>query len=366
MAVEEPTKRVLEAGTRNEKWVFDLLNFGGSKIGSLVGVVGGEIKQSIHDRIRGGGSLTYTGEPEDWDRHMIRIWYVLVDEAGEEFGWPLLTAVPASQPDQYSDGGHEVGLELYDKLIILDQDLLPSSYAISKGASVIDAVKDLVQGSADYDMTFVADSSSETQRTERVFDPGTPRLTIINELLDSIGFMALWCDGRGRFRATRAVSARDRSVAWEFRDNEFGLYSPEFTRDKDSFEVPNRVVAFVEGDEDNEGLMSVAEDTDPDSPWSRPSRGRWVTRELDDTDASSQNVLDGKVQRALQSGQSSQAKLSFTHDVLPLELNNVVLFFNDAHDVEARATLETVTTSIDFSGDSVQESEFRGVQGDVE
>lgn len=366
MALDIPPEPLLTRGIRIERWQIDVLDKQSQKQGELLGVEGGEVKHSIHDRIRGGGTLEYTGDPVEWDQILLRVWYVLEDpDSGEEFGWPLLTALPASQPEQFVDGGRTTSLELYDKLIILDQDLVPSSWGIDKGAHVLDAVRDLIEGSADYDMTLVADDSSEVQRSARLFEPATPRLTIINELLDSIGFMALWCDGRGNYRATRTVAAANRPVSWWFADDLDGIYSPEFVREQDAFEVPNRVIGVAEGDGDDEGLISVAEDTDPASEWSRVNRGRWVTHVLEDTDAASQQVLDGKVQRALQSGQSAEAKLEVEHDVLPLELNSIVEFENAVHDVHVRATLGSVTTSIDFAGGSVQNASFRGVKGGV-
>lgn len=358
--VKRPPKRLLTA-ERNESWRVDVLNLDGEEIDELDGVEGGSFDLSVHNRIRSGGSLDYTGDPLDWNQVLLRVWYLLKDTDGEEYGWPIGTYIPASPVTTYVDGGQEISIELYDKLLILDDSKVSTTWSIDKGEPIMPAIGELIRGASDYHVSITGDDTDEVARSSTVWEPGTPRLTIINDLLDSIGFFALWCDGMGTYRADRNTAASSRPISFEFRDDQDSIYSADFTHDRDGFDVPNQVVGMVEGDDEEEGLIATAEDTDPDSPWSRPTRGRWVTRVLEDTDATSQQVLTDRVERALKDGQQVGSKFEIEHDLVPIDLNNAVGFRRDEERINVRGVIQTMSITADLEGGSIMNSTLREV-----
>ena len=359
--MERPPVSVLTSYPREETWRVDVLTLDGQDLGELEGFEQGSFDLSIHNRIRSGGTLDYTGEPLDWNRVMLRVWYILTARDGTEYGWPIGTYIPASPVTRYVDGGTEISIELYDKLLILDDAKVTSTWTIDEGTPVLPQIETLIRDASDYDVAITGDDSDEVARSARVWEPGTPRLTIINDLLDSIGFFALWCDGYGTYRLDRSTAASARPVVFEFRDDEHGIYSADFTHDRDGFDVPNQVVATVQGDDETEGLRAVAEDTNPESEWSRQVRGRWITRTLEDTDATSQQVLDERVERALRDGQQVGSKFEIEHDIIPLDLNNALIFRRDIEGINVRGVAQSFSISADLEGGSIMKTSLREI-----
>src|SRR5690606_30012693 len=126
-----------------------------------------------------------------------------------------------------------------------------------------------------------------------VWEAGTSKLRIVNDLLAAIDYNSLWVDGQGNFRATPYVRPAARSITYSILNDESGaalvreladgqesIYLDEWSRDRDVYGVPNKVVAVATGTGDEEPLVGVATNEDPASPFSEPSRGRWIVHVL--------------------------------------------------------------------------------------
>ena len=331
------------SGHREESWRVNLLNNEDVLLTELLGVVGGEFSFNVNAAIRGAGSIEYSGSPIDWNQHRLQpIYRAQAGDLVEE--WPLGVFLVSTPSSQYSDGARTVSLEMYDKTKILEDDLIPASYRVAKGTNIITAVRAVLSLAGQTRTAF--EETTLTVNTSMVWPAGTSRLRIINDLLESANYFSIWVDGDGVFRTSPYLSPGDRGMAWEFVDDEKSIYSPEFTHDFDTFDVPNKVIVTGQSDGDNAAPVAVAEDNSS-GPFSIPTRGRVISRYEEGQEAANQATLEAIAKRLLQTGQQVGSTYAIKHAPIPIELNSVVSFRRGAESINVATTLETISYSMD-------------------
>jgi hypothetical protein len=302
-------------GHRVEGFAYDLLNLTDQVVARLDGVQpGGQLDFSVSAVIRGSGNITVTGQDIDWTQHRIRISYVLGDDVT-----PLITAIPKAPVEAHTGPTWNVDLELYDKLLVLSEDYVGASYGLPAGTDIIAAVQAVIASTGD--TTALASEGTATLSAAMAWDATTSKLGIVNDLLDAGGFFSLWADPLGNYRATPYLLPAARPVTWEFADDANGLYLPEWTRDRDVFNVPNRYVCIARAEGDAVPYVATATDA-ADYAY----RGRWITRTDTDVEAASNAVLDLIATRRLAEARQVSEGFEITHPVLPFGLNDAVTF----------------------------------------
>jgi hypothetical protein len=194
------------------------------------------------------------------------------------------------------------------------------------------------------------------------WDVGTSVLQIINDLLEAAGYASLWTDGMGQFQATPYVSPANRPPVYEalspFVKGDTSLMAPDWTKDQDIYSIPNRYVAISQGGGDAEALVAVETNTDPSSPFSYPSRGRWITRVVTGVEATSQADLQARAKMGLAQASSVTSGIAIQHLYLPdLQLNTTIRFVNPDADLDLLCYV--TKTSLTFDPTSYCKSEIR-------
>ena len=330
-------------GHRTESYRIDLLNQDDVMVAKLLGVTGGQFTFNVNAPIRGGGSIDYLGEKIDWNTHRIQPWYQT--SAGDEFQeWPLGVFLVATPDTEYSDTGRAVTLEMYDKTQILNDDQLPSTYQVAAGTNIITAVR-TVLAEAGQTRTAIEDTD-QVLANGMVWPAGSSRLRIINDLLQAANYFSIWADGDGVFRTGPYLAPSNRGISWAFQDDERSIYSPDFSHNFDTFNVPNRVVVIGQSDGEEEAPVAVVEDTSG-GPFSYQTRGRWITRTEEGQEASDQAGLEAIAHRFLQEGQQVGSTFQIKHAPIPLELHSAVAFRRGTEGIDIQATVQTISYSMD-------------------
>lgn len=328
---------------RDESWRWDILTLKEAPAGTLDGVEAGTLEFNVNSTIRGGGTLTWSGADEpDWSQVLLQPWYVL-RTAEMEISWPRGVFIPAAPVDAHNDTGKTVEVELYDKLLILEQDAVDATYTVAKGANVVAAIRAVISSAGQTRHSI--DDNTQTLRSAMVWEAGTSKLRIVNDLLDSINYFSLWCDGYGVYQGNPYKAPSERPVARTFVDDEDSIYSPDFGHDRDLFNIPNKVIQVGRGDGDTPGLVATATNTNPKNPYSQPARGRWITHVDTDVEATSQTVLNNIAKRRLSELSQVASSLDFTHAHVPLELNDVVEFERRDRGLDFTATVQSFSIS---------------------
>lgn len=276
---------------------------------------------------------------------------------------PLGVFLVSNATEEWEDTGRVWNLELLDRCTVPSQDVVDQSYAVPAGALILQTVKAILASCNE----FIAVNESSTLATSggMVWEAGTSKLKIINDLLDAAGYNSLWMDGTGNLMATPRVLPADRSIQYEMlgvprelRDGQQSIYEPRWTRDRDSFDVPNKVIAVeAAGGEDTAALVGQWTNEDPASPYSYVARGRWIPHVLDSVevpegdDASKIAFLQARARATLIQMSAVQATVKVTHLPIPVRVSDVLRFSHtkagvDARHVITRLQLETGPTGL--------------------
>jgi hypothetical protein len=261
---------------------------------------------------------------------------------------PLGVFLISSATEDWENTGRVWSLELLDKCTVPSQDAVDESYSVAAGALIMQTVRTILASSGEY----IAIDESNTQATSNgmVWEAGTSKLKIINDLLDVAGYSAMWMDGYGSFKVTPRVLPAQRSITYELlgiprelRDGSQSIYTPSWTRNRDSFDVPNKVIAVqAAGGDDAAALVGTWTNTDPDSPYSYVARGRWVPHVLDSvecpegTNGAIITFLQNRAQTTLVQMSAVQAQVKITHLPIPVRVSDVLRFSHVQAGVDAR------------------------------
>src|SRR5690606_16933864 len=151
--------------------------------------------------------------------------------------------------EEWEDTGRVWKLSLLDRTTVPSQDVVDQSYAVAAGTNILQEVRSILASCGEY--ISIDESVSLATRSGMVWEAGTSKLHIINDLLDAAGYTSLWLDGWGNFQTTPRVLPADRSIEYELLagvprelvDGSRAIYSSDWTRERDSFGVPNKVIA---------------------------------------------------------------------------------------------------------------------------
>lgn len=345
----------LVAGVRVESWRVERLSADDAPLGDLDGVVGGRLEDAVGAEIGGAGSLSVdvVGDELPWTVTRLRVWVRV-----GALEWAVGTYLPSVARTLHVDGGAErVEVSLLDKTAVLAEDLLAQALAIPAGAVATDAVRTVVEQAGETAAALTP--SAETLVSGMTWPAGTSRLRVVNDLLAMINYFALSADGGGALRSGPYVEPSRREVVWDFAPGATAVHVPEVTREQDQYGVPNRVVLTTYGSGDTEGLVGVAEDTDPASPTSIPSRGR-VVAHTESVEAATQAILDEIAARRLADLSSPAPRIEVEHAAVPLRAGDVVtIALGDRGPVRA----VVARTSMDLGAGSLARTSLREVAG---
>ena len=327
--------------SRVEEYWIDLLDADDNYIRTLSSApVGGTLNFNVNAQIRGGGKITVVNDSAiDWMSNRLRVWFRRDGEDEIALG----TFIPTVPGYMKTPIGSEVDVEMHDKTQVLVEDEVDGTYLLPAGTVVTQAVRDLIQGAGE--SNFAITASTLTLPGDLSWEAGTTKLRIINDLLNTINYFSLWTDGMGVFQAIPYSRPAARPLARTFTKSQASIHLPNWEREQDIASVPNKIVLKGEGDAEDEALIGIATNEDPNSPFSYQRRGnRWITRTEDGVEAADQSTIDALARRRLIDLSSPSATIVVEHLVVPMQLNGVVRFVSPP--VDTLAVVETLKYSL--------------------
>jgi hypothetical protein len=352
----------LLANSRRESFRVDVLHAKyGSWVEQLDGVSGGTITAAVDARIKVSGILSVKSKnPPAW--YGDKLLRVSATVNGQS--WVLGTFIPSIPSVGYGDGIDEFDIELNDKLLFLEQAATGGALAEPKGRNIAQAVSGHIRQQAGTFYANVPDTGRVLHRN-LVWDAGTPYLTIINDMLDYMGYFSLSCDPFGNYYALPYQTPKERPLKYRWEEGAESLFEPEITWTHDMYNVPNKVVYIVQAAGDSavgkkaQSFHAEAENRS-NGPYSYMARGRWITEIKTDVDADSQATLQKMVDRRLARASNPVKKVELKHALVPLMLNDVVWF--KAHDLALYTTVRKF--EIDLTPGSLMSVVLRGANRD--
>lgn len=310
-------------GNHSESYRAELLNYKDVKI-SDIHMLDGSLDWNQFRDIKGSGQLTIYGdnlENVNWLTARIAVSYYAEfdDQVIDE---QLMVGLVSEMKPNKQNGTLE--LSILDKLSILAEDALPHSLGYPVGTLVTAAIVQLIRSTGETKVAVV--ESNETLRTALVFDVGESKLAIINRLLTTIDYGSIWVDGYGVFRAEPYVEPSKREIKHRFESGDYATFTDEIEDERDLFSIPNKIIAVSTTNGETEALVAVAQDDDPTSPYSVPSRGgRVITRVETGVAATSLTTLQAFANRILQSSSQITWRQTINHLWANIGLNDAIV-----------------------------------------
>ncbi len=285
-------------------------------------VESGSLDWSAFRDVRSGGEITVMNPPSvDWLSAKVRVTY-LHNVTGAVVEVPLGVYLVTAVSEKITETAFVATLTLQDLGVVLVEDVTDEAVSYPVGTVVTDAVKAEISAAYPGCMLAVTDSSS-TLPVGMAWPAATARIKIINELLAAVNYFSVWVDELGVFRAQPYMPPGQRPTGWEFAPGECSVISSKIDMERDLHSVANKVVLVSTTSNDpNSGFVSVVKDEDPESPYSYPSRGRWVAKVKTGVQAANQAVLDSLAQREMSEARELVRKDTYQGLWVPLGIHD--------------------------------------------
>ena len=295
---------------------WELLGLDGSPRGMLEGTSGGRLERSIFTERRYGGSLTLVDrrQVDEWADVMLRPWCYV---AGHSY--PLATVIPSLPTGAWDSTSTRLSLRFFDRTQRLARHSRPHHVGVNPGENVIAVVDWLCRHADPFDARTALTPSPATVRTPMGWEPGTPTLTIINELLTSIGYSAIRTDVWGTYRAYPYVVPAERPLVHEYLPGPDARHLSTATEEHNLDSVHNHVLVVGKREGDEPPPIGEARNTNELDPLSIPRRGVHTRREQD-SDVVDAPTAQRLAERLLAEERQTVRSVEFEHVWWPAEL----------------------------------------------
>lgn len=202
----------------------------------------------------------------DWLTDRLRVYMVLNDVQ------TLLGTFLLSSSGRNIDTSISRDVTAYSTIQILLDDKIETRLQIAAGTNIINECIRLIGTNGLYDIT----PSSKSLLSDKIYEIGTNKITIINELLSIANYTSLYVDREGKYIARPYVLPTDRPIDFTIQNDINGLVKERMTDDLDLFDVPNVFIRYTNDVNINPPLMYTFENNNINSITSIPNRGRRI------------------------------------------------------------------------------------------
>lgn len=326
-------------GHRVESSRVELLDYRDTVIGDVTGVAACTLEWNAEAPITATGTIDLVGGSEiDFSSNRVRP-YKIVD--GVEY--PLGVFVMASPGLAYRATGTARDVSLIDKLTVVRDDRITATLEVPAGENIVAAAR--AQVLATGEKRVVATQSPKTLTTSMVWDPGTSRLQVVNDLLAAADYWSLSTDNMGQFVIAPYTAPADRPIDWEFKEGDEAIHSPEWTFELPLWEATNHVTVISQEQPNGGVWRATARDDNPDSPTSTVRMRRTLNPIVEEgVEAVSYQDLLAKARRKLVENSNVVGVISVAHAFVPLWPRSGVEFTSQGF--TARATVATMKVDL--------------------
>lgn len=281
-------------------------------------LLGGSLSWSKSLEVPGSGTIKIITDPDvDWTVDRVQIWY-RAELGQEKIQYPLIVGIPGKPDVDELEG--TTTLQFYDKVTLLAEDRVAKTWSFPTGKNVVSAVREII---ASVNSPHNIPDLGQTLRTAMSWPVGTPKLTMVNKLLETIRYVPIRADGHGVL--TSHYDSETPQVAHDFTPGPDCVAGPVEADERNLSEIVNRVIGISTADGDKKPLVSVIDNVDLSSPWSVPNRGRVIAMTEDNIDVSNQAALDSYVRSLLYTRSQVAWTQTLKHLRVRLDLSQTVI-----------------------------------------
>lgn len=295
-------------------WSAELLDSRGMVKSTLPTVRGGRLEWSQFRSVGGTGSIDITldSTPIDWLSDRIRILHHDGETVTPWGDW-IMTA-----PTRETTGTlTRTTLALADKCELLNTPV-GSAYTVPSGTVVTGRISTILRSVGE---SGVIESSPSTLPKALTWTVDDTWLTVVNDLLRSIGYASLWADRYGQLRVEPYVEPGDRPVVISYGPDDAAML-PDWSDEAPLWDVPTGFVAYTQGTESMAGMRARV-DLPASHPLSAAARGRHLLR-TEQVEATSTAALTTIARRRLNESVQITRRATIAHPLDSTEIGDVV------------------------------------------
>ena len=210
-------------------------------------LLGGSVTRNSYADLHAGGNLQLA-RPLEWGSALVRPYLVIANGSGSVTARFNMGVYHTSTPTLSTAQSPPVfDVEIYDILLRLNQPV-GDAFAIAAGESILGKVEQILvaRGYVSYIIDPVSYGILAPTSRTWAFDDSITWMSIVNDLLSSVGYAGIWSDWNGRLRCEPYILPADRSVEWTYTDDvATTMLGPERVVERDYFNAPNRWVFYL-------------------------------------------------------------------------------------------------------------------------
>lgn len=221
-------------------------------------LAGGNVERNSYAIMHGTARLKIT-RVLDWGGDLLRPYMEISDGAGTTARFYLGVYHPTTPEWPLNESPPTYEVEGYDILLRLNQPV-GDAFSIAAGQGYLATVETILTQRGYSQYVIDQEKAATVSPSTRVwaFDDTITWLTIVNDLLGSIGYAGIWSDWDGRLRCHPYQRPIDRAHEWIYTDEQATtMLSTNRSVSYDYFAAPNRWVIYrsnvVEGETPVEG-----------------------------------------------------------------------------------------------------------------
>lgn len=247
---------------------------------------GGKITRGSYDIIHAKADFTLESEL-DWGGVLLRPYMLWYRNDGEPIRFNLGAYFPVVPGYDVGELPQVYTMEGFDILDLLG-DLVGESYSVVAGTSYVAAVEQILTELGYTRFSISTEYASTVLPSTRTWaiDSNLTWLTIVNDLLNAVGYQGIWSDWDGRLRSDPYRAPRERASEFTYTSDVLtSMISRKRRLETDFYRAPNRWVFYrtnnVDGEPPVEGNGVYTYINQSEGPTSvEARRGRVVSKVL--------------------------------------------------------------------------------------
>lgn len=276
------------------------------------------------------------------DECYVRV-YLVVIQNGVKTRVPLGTFLVQTPSIRHDGKVSSVSMDAYTPLIELKGSSPPIGYTLLKEQTVMDVASRLCE--ENLRAPVVAIDTEDELNSNFTSNLDDTWMSFLSDLI-SMAKYQFGLDEMGRVIFEPVRDMRSLQAVWTYNDDNSSILRPEFTDERDLYDVPN-VVEVVYSTGSGYRTSRIVND-DPNSPVSTVNRG-WE-KLYRDTNPSfsgvpSQRDLDAYAKQLLRSLSSLEHTITYTHGYCPVRIGDCVLLNHSRMglvNVKAKVTSQSI------------------------
>jgi hypothetical protein len=311
-------------GTRKLGFRYELLFSSNQKKADIAGMLDASVSYDSSADVKRTATFTLRDGVDsiDYGSDRIKPWVQLTMPDGGIVEWPQGVFLLSSPARTLTTAGVvSRSVEAYDQLIVLSQDTVSDRYSIPAGTAFTTAITTLIAGDV---AAVTVTPSGLTLPVTWDYELGTPKLTILDDLLSAMNYRSAWFDENGILICEPYVLPENRGIGYAYEVGATSVIIGDVEQQLDLFNVPNRWTLVV-SDTDQAPLTATVTNVSSLSPTSTVSRGRTIATLVDGQNAADQPTLYALAQkRAYEDSQVGEV-VPFATAIMPFHSNADIL-----------------------------------------